>query len=618
MSLWFHDTVSALVYSLAQPHAGSPDTELQPPYNDLAQFVLRQRAQMPDFLRVPLIAATLGFDLLGCLRNGRLFHRRQPTIRQQQIAGWRNSSLAFQSDLIRYYESLATLALYSRRSENAGANSESETACASLTKSPQVISDPREEIRCEIAVIGSGPGGAITACLLAEARSQVLLVEEGHFCLTESCVPFSKEEMLQKYRNGGQTVALGRNKIAYVEGRCVGGGSEINSGLYHRTPPEILERWSREFKVAHLTEETLRPHFEACERELSVSLLPGPAPAASLKLHEGALRLGWQSLEVPRWFRHEGQSMAGSRQSMTKTFVPRFLQAGGRLLPRTRIARIRRDGGRWLVQGQHSGVGAVRIEAEWLFVCGGAVQTPALLRRSGITQNIGNSLRLHPTVKVVAKFHEAVNLTNMGVAVHQVKEFAPRLSLGCSISTPAYLALGLIDHSESAREVRQAWRQMSNYYAMIAGEGRGTVRALTTFRDPLVRYQLTANDRLTLGEGLRKLAQLLFESGAVALYPGLAQGPKLLSRRDLGKLPEALPNGLARLMTVHLFSSCPMGEDRSKCATDSFGRVHGFKNLFVADASLLCTAPGVNPQGSVMALARRNALHFLEHVSKRR
>ena len=45
--------------------------------------------------------------------------------------------------------------------------------------------------------------------------------------------------MVQKYRNGGQTVALGRNKIAYVEGRCVGGGSEINSGLYHRTPPEV-------------------------------------------------------------------------------------------------------------------------------------------------------------------------------------------------------------------------------------------------------------------------------------------------------------------------------------------------------------------------------------------
>jgi choline dehydrogenase-like flavoprotein len=39
--------------------------------------------------------------------------------------------------------------------------------------------------------------------------------------------------------------------------------------------------------------------------------------------------------------------------------------------------------------------------------------------------------------------------------------------------------------------------------------------------------------------------------------------------------------------------------------------VHDFKNLFVNDASLLCTAPGVNPQGSIMALARRNALKFL-------
>jgi choline dehydrogenase-like flavoprotein len=80
----------------------------------------------------------------------------------------------------------------------------------------------------------------------------------------------------------------------------------------------------------------------------------------------------------------------------------------------------------------------------------------------------------------------------------------------------------------------------------------------------------------------------------------------------LGKLPELLPNGLANLMTIHLFSSCPMGENKSQCATDSFGRVHGLKNLYVNDASLLCTAPGVNPQGSIMALARRNALAFLE------
>ena len=64
-------------------------------------------------------------------------------------------------------------------------------------------------------------------------------------------------------------------------------------------------------------------------------------------------------------------------------------------------------------------------------------------------------------------------------------------------------------------------------------------------------------------------------------------------------------------MTIHLFSSCPMGENRRLCAADSFGRVHECPGLYIADASLLCTQPSVNPQGSIMAIARRNALKFL-------
>ena len=44
---------------------------------------------------------------------------------------------------------------------------------------------------------------------------------------------------------------------------------------------------------------------------------------------------------------------------------------------------------------------------------------------------------------------------------------------------------------------------------------------------------------------------------------------------------------------------------------DSFGRVHGFENLHVNDASLLPDAPGVNPQAGIMAIADRNAAHFL-------
>ncbi|MFM6456206.1 MAG: GMC family oxidoreductase, partial [Planktothrix sp.] len=84
--------------------------------------------------------------------------------------------------------------------------------------------------------------------------------------------------------------------------------------------------------------------------------------------------------------------------------------------------------------------------------------------------------------------------------------------------------------------------------------------------------------------------------------------------QDLTKIAEQLPVKQTNLMTVHVFSSCPMGENLKKCAVNSFGKVHGFNNLYIADASLLCTAPGVNPQGSIMAIARRNVLKFLDKL----
>jgi choline dehydrogenase-like flavoprotein len=603
---WLHDTASALAYSLAEPHANPAHPELQPPYNDLTRFILEQHGRMPDYLRAPFAALTLGFDLAG-----HRFHTHAPAARAKQIAAWKNSGSAFRRDLVRYFESLGILELYSRGAAVGAANPAPPTE----SFQSRVFTEPQSELSYEIVVVGSGPGGAITAALLAEAGRNVLLIEEGDYLSLASCTPFSRDEMVQKYRNGGQTVALGANKISYVEGRCVGGGSEINSGLYHRTPPEVLETWRKEFQVEGAGEAEMRVHFEACEKDVSVSSLPGPAPAASLRLHDGATRLGWKSLEVPRWFSYTPgttDAASGKRQSMTETFIPRFFKSGGRLLPRTRVGRISQDGGKWNLEARHATKGAIRISAETLFVCGGAVQTPALLRRSGITRNVGNSLRLHPTIKVVAKFAEAVNSAQMGVPVHQVKEFAPRFSFGCSISTPPYLALALLEHPEEARKVSDSWTNLATYYAMITGEGRGTVRSVPGYRDPLVRHGLTANDRRDLAEGLKKLCEALFAGGATELYPGITRGPELLRRDDLSKLPEALPSGLASLMTIHLFSSCPMGEDQGKCAADSYGRVHGFKNLQIADASLLCTAPGVNPQGSVMGFARRNVLKFLK------
>jgi choline dehydrogenase-like flavoprotein len=477
-----------------------------------------------------------------------------------------------------------------------------------------VLDRPPERIRCEIAVIGTGPGGSITASLLAEAGRSVVLVEEGPFLPLGSCRPFSRDEMVQKYRCGGVTVATGRPRIAYVEGRCVGGGSEINSGLYHRTPPAVLEAWRTAFEVEALTERDLAPHFHACEEALGVTPPAGELPAPSRKLHEGAAALGWRSREAARALRGATEGAPGVRQSMTETFMPRALAAGCTLIPGTRVIRLREREGGWTAVAVHGGRGRIEIEAETVFVCAGAVQTPALLRRSGITRNVGDALGMHPTVKVLARFPDEVNGPDLGVAAHQVNEFAPRVSFGCSISTRPYLAVAMLDHPAEAAEVDASWRRTAAYYAMITA-GSGSVRPLPWLADPLVRYRLTAAELAELRTGLVNLCRCLLAAGAERLYPSIAGAPVVTDERGLATLAADVSPSRLTLMAVHLFASCRMGEKRAVCAVDSFGRVHGFRNLRVADASLLCGFPGVNPQGSIMALAHRNARQFLAEPS---
>jgi choline dehydrogenase-like flavoprotein len=196
------------------------------------------------------------------------------------------------------------------------------------------------------------------------------------------------------------------------------------------------------------------------------------------------------------------------------------------------------------------------------------------------------------------------------VGVHQVKEFAPRFSLGCSVSSLPYVALALMHHPRPMAELKASLPYLAVYYAMTRG-GVGSIRSLPFFRDPLVRYRLTSDDRLVIAEALRELCRCLLSAGALEIYPSFSEAPVIRNAKDLERLPRTFASGKADLMTIHLFSSCPMGEARERTAVDSFGRVHGTKGLMVADGSLLCTAPGVNPQGSIMALARRNAMRFL-------
>lgn len=475
---------------------------------------------------------------------------------------------------------------------------------------------------CDVLVVGSGAGGATTAAVLAEAGHDVIVVEEGPWIEQGTLAPFSLEQMDAQYRAGGVTVALGVPSIAYTEGRCAGGGTEVNSGLYRRPPEETLERWRRRYSIDDFAAGDVLAVCAEVEDELSVQTVPGEHTPASRILRDGAARLGWRHEEIPRWMTYPdgGDATEGRRQSMTRTYLPRACRAGARLLCDHRLERIRRDGTRASVaELSHRRADApeawppdaVTIGFRDVIVCGGAIQTPAILQRAGFRHRIGRTLAVHPTVKLAARFDRQVN-TPDDVSVFQVKEFAPNISFGGSASQPGLVALALTDNWREFGSAVTSWPDLAVYYAAITSEGRGRVQAIPGVRDPLVTYRLTRRDRRLLGQGLARLALVMLEAGAEAVYPSFRDAPVVRGRADLAAMTTSFSAAKASVMTVHLCSTAPMGEDSGRCAVDSHGRVHGADNVYVNDASMLPEAPGVNPQGSVMAVAIRNARRYCD------
>jgi choline dehydrogenase-like flavoprotein len=463
----------------------------------------------------------------------------------------------------------------------------------------------------DVLVVGSGAGGAVTAAMLAESGLSVLVAEEGERVLQNEVSAFSLEQMARQYRNAGLTATLGRLPIAYAEGRCVGGGTEVNSGIYHATPPAVLAEWRSHWRVQGLDDEQLEPHYRSVQRALSIAPLPWPPPRASSVLAEGAAALGWSAQEVPRAFRYDHASRGLHKQSMTATYLPRAEGAGASVLASCRVRRLKRSRAATTTAVCSVGGRSESIRARWVFVCGGAIGTAALLQRSGLRRLVGSTLRVHPTVKVAAEFAAPLDAA-ADVPVHQVKEFGPDLSFGGSVSRPGHVALALADNWWRDGERADRWERMAVYYAAIRSAGHGRVVTLPGVGEPLVTYRLTRRDIALLRSGLRRLTHMLLAAGALAVYPAVRSAPVARRDEDVADIGAALGGRSTSLMTVHLCSTVPFGEDERRCPVDSWGCVRGWDGLHVNDGSLLPTAPGVNPQGTIMALAGRNCARFLE------
>lgn len=467
----------------------------------------------------------------------------------------------------------------------------------------------------DFLIIGSGPGGSVSAKLLREQGFNVCIIEQGGEDADFKISPYSYNEMREKYINAGINTTFGNCKITFVEGKILGGGSEVNSGLYHRIPQNILKDWEKKylFKSPKISE--LNNIYETIEKEISISYFPkDKIPKASLKLAEGAKKLNWSFQEVPRWFKYfSNDSDAGKKMSMSQTYLRKYIQLNGEYRLNAKATKVEKLEGNWqtrynLNKKEH------KILSKHVIFAAGTIGTVSLLKKSKLSKLAGKTFQMHPTIKIVALFDEKINEKKMGVPVHQVKEFAPEISFGCSISSKPFLNIAMLDHPNYKHLVKDKWENMAIYYAMILPKGKGKIRHIPGFKSPFLSYHLTEKDKANLAKGLNKLSELLLSCGAKVLFPSIPHSTPIKQIKELKSMENKINSKKTSLMTVHVFSSCPAGENLENCVVDSYGKIHGYENLYIADGSILPTALGVNPQGAIMTLSYLNTKKILKQI----
>jgi choline dehydrogenase-like flavoprotein len=496
-----------------------------------------------------------------------------------------------------------------------------------VTTGAEVTSDV--SVECEVVIVGSGAGGATMAAELAEAGVDVVVVEEGGYHSTGSFTADSMRALRTLYRDGGGGMAVGRPSVLFAEGRCVGGSTVVNGGMSWRTPERVLERWSASGILA-LDEQEMQTWFARAEARHSVGLQdPETIGRDSELMRAGAAAKGWAVVPNRRAQLHcagtnncTSGCPTGAKRSMLVTSVPRALALGARLYADCRVDRVTRAGravtgltGHFVRPGGRQGP-RLTVRAGAVIVAAGAIQTPALLARSGVrpaSGQLGRNLSLHPNTTVVAFFDSEVTGWHGVHQAFQVREYmAEGLVLTAQNLPPPMLAGIVPAYGRELGELMADYNRIVTAGPLVSDTGTGRVRTIPGLGIQ-VFYRLTDADAARLVRGVELTAEALFAAGARRMLLPFDGAPEVRSPDALrALLARPVPKASMQVYSIHLMGTARMSEDPRRGVTDSFGAVHGVPGLFVADASLFPGPIGINPMETVVALAMRNARRLVE------
>jgi choline dehydrogenase-like flavoprotein len=484
---------------------------------------------------------------------------------------------------------------------------------------------------CDVVVVGSGAGGGVVAGLLAQAGRDVVVLERGGNPSSRDLTQVEGEMFDALFLDRGM-IMTDSGSMPILAGSCVGGGTVINWTTSFALPDPIRDEWDARSGLGVFA----GPDFGDALARVAARLNVGTrwtTPSRRDQLLEAGIRaLGWAVEPIPRNVTdcREGLECGfctygcrhGAKNTTASTYLRDAITAGARLVPDCAVDQVvtstgRATGVRARARGVDGRMHRVGVRARAVVVACGAISTPVLLLRSGLSNaRIGRNLHLHPVSAMGAFFPDRVEPWGGAMQTRCSARFADMdgRGYGARFETgPIHFALPASAFGwASPRQLREDVGRLAHMgHVGILLRDRDAGRVVPNrWGHPRVHYDVSAYDAAHMRRALEAGARIMAEAGAEELFT--LQTPPTRIRPGgagwLGRFMAAADaTGYRKLrmsyVAFHQMGTAAMGADPRRGAVDGRGESFEVKGLYVADGSAFPAPSGVNPMITIMAIA---------------
>ncbi|MDG6933131.1 MAG: GMC family oxidoreductase N-terminal domain-containing protein [Nitrososphaerota archaeon] len=611
-------------------------------------------ARLLDILENPILELALS-------RKPRAFSKMSLQERTELLRSWRDSPLMVKRTAFQAIKRIACFLSYTVQTSGGINPNWSEIGYPGPDDSGRVqhpqeltvkplIPEEGSKLEAEVCVVGSGAGGSVIAYELSKAGHTVIVLEQGSY---ETSTTFIQDElqMMQKLFQQQGTASTSDLSFTLLAGRGAGGGTIVNWNTCLRTPEPVLKEWQEDYGIQDL----LSPHFRELVEQvwstLRVNTGESQRNSNNQALWDGCLKLGYTEGTD---FEVINRNAVGCRercdfcnmgciyackQSTIMNYIPMAYANSAKFIFNCRAERV-------LIEGDEAkGVAAVyaptpgktvrfEVKSKVVVAACGSIETPALLLRSGVKdRNVGRNLRLHPTAALSGIFEHQIQAWKGPPQTVAVRKFINRdgnyhgFWIEAAPAHPGLFAFTIPwSDGKSHKDFMKKYYTRAASPIVLVREWGGGIVSIDKQGFPVVFYDLDQRDKSTMMAGMEEIARILVAAGATEIWSthnepvSVGDGSRSLKEEDLDSFNQQLRRkgiGKNRMMlfSAHIMGSVRMSQDSSQGPTRPTGELHSTRNLYIGDASVFPTSPGVNPMISIMSMSKRTSEFIISSLS---